>query len=284
MSASTPPKIYGLIGYHVKHSLSPFMHNAAFGALNINAEYRLFEKSPKELDNFLKSLAKENIYGLNVTIPYKEKIITFMDKISNEAKLIGAVNTIKVYGDELEGFNTDGAGFLEHLTKDLGFTPNGKNVAIIGAGGASRAISVYLAKEEPRIISIHDIDKIKVGALVTYLKEHFNNVEFRQADSIEELNIEVSDLLINATPIGMKEADLCVVSEKFIHKNLLVYDLIYNPKETKLLRIAKEKGAKNSNGLGMLLYQGVRSFQIWIDKPAPIDIMRQTLKEAVAKL
>lgn len=274
-------KIYGILGYPARHSLSPTMHNAAFRALKINAEYRIFEKKPEELEDFLYSLSKDNIFGLNVTIPYKEKVIPFLDKISREARLIGAVNTIRLSANRLEGFNTDGEGFLKHLTEDLNFNPKGKIIAIIGAGGAARAISVYLSKLKPKRIIIYDIDKVKLSILINHLEENFNNIELKIANSIEELNIKDSDLLVNATPIGMKESDPCLVDEKFIHKNLLVYDLIYSPVETKLLKISKEKGTYVSNGLGMLLYQGMLSFEIWTGKDAPKEIMRKALNKAI---
>ncbi len=273
--------IYGVLGYPVKHSLSPLMHNAAFKALKINAEYRLFEVKPEELDDFFASLRGQNIYGLNVTIPYKETVISFLDRISCEAKLIGAVNTIKIYQNKLEGFNTDGEGFLRHLTEDLGFNAKGKVIAVIGAGGASRAVSVYLSKIKPKAMNIYDVDKNKASALVDHLKENFKNIEFKLANSIEGLNIKDSLLLINATPIGMKESDSCIVDKNFIHKGLLVYDLIYNPKETKLLKVAREKGARVSNGLGMLLYQGMLSFEIWTGKQAPKEVMQKALLGAL---
>jgi shikimate dehydrogenase len=277
-------KIYGLIGYPVKHSLSPLMHNAAFRTLGIPAEYRLFSLPPDELRNFLKNFEKNNISGLNVTVPYKEKVIPFLDKLSKEARLIGAVNTIKVSENKLQGFNTDGEGFLKHLTCDLKFNPKGRAIALIGAGGAARGILVYLSRENPKRISLYDIDKAKAQALLKHLRENFKNVDFSSVNSVAELNINDADLLINATPIGMKHADPCLVDEKYIHKNLLVYDLIYNPKETKLLRVAGKIGAKVSNGLGMLLYQGALSFEIWTGKIAPIEIMRSALNEGVKKL
>lgn len=276
-------KIYGLIGYPVEHSLSPAMHNAAFQTLGINAEYRLFPLKEDELKGFLTGLKGNNIFGLNVTIPYKEKVTAFLNNISPEARLIGAVNTIRVGRDGLGGFNTDGAGFLKHLTGDLKFIPAGKYIAMIGAGGASKALCVYLSKEKPKSISIFDVDKDKAAALISHLKEHFANIEFKQADSIAELNIRASDLLINATPIGMKETDTCLVNAESIHKNLLVYDLIYNPGETKLLKTAKEKGATVSNGLGTLLYQGVDAFELWTVKKAPVEVMRKALTEAMSK-
>mgnify|MGYP001583744764 FL=1 len=273
------PKIFGLIGYPVTHSLSPLMHNAAFKALNLDARYGLFELKPQELENFLKSLSKKNIYGLNVTIPYKEQVIPFLDRISAQAGLIGAVNTIRALQDKLEGFNTDGEGFLKHLTEDLGFSPEGKTVSVIGAGGAAKAVTVYLAKAGVKRVTIYDTQEEKLKNLLAHLKASFKGTEFNQAHSIEGLKINNSDLLVNATPIGMKEADPLIVSEGQMHRGLLVYDLIYNPKETKLLKLAREKGAMVSNGLGMLLYQGMLSFEIWTGKIAPKEIMRKALED-----
>ncbi len=280
----TLPKIYGLMGYPVSHSLSPLMHNAAFSCLKINAEYKLFPLKEKKIGLFLQNVKHNNIFGLNVTVPYKEKVISFMDSISYEAKLIGAVNTIKVSDARLSGFNTDGEGFLRHLRQDLEFNPEGKNIAIIGAGGAARAISIYLSRTNPKLISICDIDKSKLSALVNHLKANFKDTDIKPADSIEELNLRDADLLINTTPIGMKEDDACLINKKSIHKEMLVYDLIYNPKETKFLKVAKDKGARTANGLGMLLYQGMASFEIWTGEKAPIEIMREALNKGAGKI
>ncbi|MFH1640401.1 MAG: shikimate dehydrogenase [Candidatus Omnitrophota bacterium] len=277
-------KIYGVLGYPAKHSLSPAMHNAAFKALNINAEYIILEIEPQKLNDFLGSLSEKNISGLNITVPYKEKIIPFLHKISPEAELIGAVNTVKLLGSRFEGFNTDGEGFLRNLIQDLIFYPKDKNIAIIGAGGAAKAVAVYLSKEKPKAISIYDIEKSKLTDLIAHLKKNFSEVDYKAADSIAELGIETRDLLINATPIGMKDADCCLVDDKLLHKGLLVCDLIYNPPETKLLKTAKQKGARISNGLGMLLYQGARSFELWTEREAPVAIMREALEKEVKKL
>ncbi|MBU1726141.1 MAG: shikimate dehydrogenase [Candidatus Omnitrophica bacterium] len=279
----TPSEIsfYGLIGYPVSHSISPLMHNAAFAARGINAEYKLFPLQENEVEPFLKDLKNKNICGLNVTIPYKEKVAAFLRSISEEAKLIGAVNTIKLEDDGLLGFNTDGEGFFRHLSVDLQFNPQGKKIAILGAGGASRAVSVYLCKANPESIYIFDTIKPKLDSLAGHLKSNFKNTDIRAVDSIEDLDIQDADLLVNATPIGMKEADPCIVDNKFITGKTLVYDLIYNPKETRLLKAASAKGAKTSNGLGMLLYQGVRAFEIWTAKDAPVEVMRKALYEGV---
>ena len=272
----SPSKIYGLIGYPIKHSLSPAMHNAAFSSLTLNARYQLFPLKEDELKEFFSNLKRNNICGLNVTIPYKETVIPFLHSLSQEARLIGAVNTIKVSDTTLEGF-------LRHLEQDLKFNPKGQTVSLIGAGGAARAIAVYLAKKTPRGLTIYDIDKTKALTLINHLKENFTGIEFKHAESIEGLNIQNSNLLINATPMGMKEDDPCLVHKDSIPRDILVYDLIYNRKVTKLLQIAKEKGAQVSSGLGMLLYQGVGAFELWMAQKAPVEIMRKALMEELNK-
>jgi len=284
MDRRDPAQIYGVLGNPAKHSLSPLMHNAAFQALKINAHYVIFEKKSEELEYFFSSLSRQRIFGLNVTLPYKEKVIAFLDTISKEAKLIGAVNTIKRTPRMLLGLNTDGEGFLRHLNEDLQFEPKDKVIALLGAGGAAKAISVYLGKQGPKKICAYDIDATKLSALEACLKKNFKGINFVQADTIEGLCINECDLLINATPVGMKESDPCIIDGKFMHRGLLVYDLIYNPPETKLLALAKKLGAKTANGLGMLLYQGALSFEYFTGRGAPIEIMRRALNEGVKRL
>jgi shikimate dehydrogenase len=257
------------------------MHNASFLYHNINAEYRLFEKTEDELEGFLNGLRRQNIYGLNVTVPYKEKVAPFLEAVSEEARLIGAVNTIRMSDARREGFNTDGAGFLRHLREDLDFSPAGKKIALLGAGGAAKAVTVYLSKETPEAIAIYDIDASKAALLASHLKEKFPKTDYLYARSVSELCIPECDLLINATPVGMKADDPCLVEEALFHRGMLVYDLIYNPQETTLLKRAKQAGAKIANGLGMLLYQGALSFQIWTAQEAPLAIMRKALTEVV---
>jgi shikimate dehydrogenase len=273
----TLPKIYGVIGYPVKHSLSPRMHNAAFKALKINAEYKLFPLREKELGTFLKGLPKKGIFGLNVTVPYKEKVIPYLDKISPLARQAQAVNTIKVVKRKLLGFNTDGKGFLRHLRQDLRFNPRGKSVVVLGAGGGAKAVLLALAGCRPVSIAIYDIDQRKARKLTAYLKKSFRGLEIRQASSIDTLGIENAYLLVNDTPIGLKKSDPLIVSRQFLRRGMLVYDLIYNPAKTKLLKAALKKGSRVSNGLGMLLYQGAESFSIWTGRNAPLEVMRRAL-------
>ena len=281
-------KIFGLLGYPIKHSFSPIMHNAAFRELGISAEYQLFEKSPSELNSFLKGMTSQDIFGLNVTVPYKERVLDFIKLKSEQRYLenIGAVNTIVKTNNEFLGFNTDIAGFQRHLHEQI--DPLGKRVALLGAGGASRAISYVLAKEGVEKISIFDIDKKKARSVVSMLGEIFPDFEILDVNSISELDIRNKDILINATPIGLRESDPCLIDSSLLHKNLFVYGLIYNPSLTKLLCKAKKKGAKTANGLGMLLYQGVLSFMhfsgIDISFEDIAGIMKKALKHELGEV
>ncbi|HTY44526.1 MAG TPA: shikimate dehydrogenase [Patescibacteria group bacterium] len=285
MDSVSSPVIYGVLGFPAKHSLSPLMHNRAFSALGIPAEYRIFEKSPEELKFFLTSLAEEHIRGLNVTIPYKEAVLEYLKKESPEVRFTGAANTLIVKdNDYLEGWNTDGIGFHRHLITDLRFEPAGKAVVILGAGGAAKAVTDQLARQGVKTIAIFDVDKEKSTKLTAKLAQEFPAVHCRCADALEDIDLRDTDMLVNATPVGMKKDDPCLIAADKLHSGLLVYDLIYNPAETELLRRARAKGATASNGLGMLLYQGARSFELWTGKDAPVELMRQALEEGVKKL
>lgn len=273
-------KIFGLLGYPIKHSFSPAMHNAVFEALSIKAEYRLFEKKPKELTDFFKKLRSGSIGGINVTIPYKEETLRYLDEISQEAELIGAVNTILVKGESLIGNNTDGSGFVLSLKKEAGIGPQDKKIVIIGAGGASRAISVHLAQEKAANIILSDIIPDKAEKLASHIRKNISRVKVSTVKK-EELNsgVRTADILINATPVGMKPADPLPIDPRILHPRLLVCDLIYNPPKTKLLIEAEKIGAKTLNGLGMLLYQGALAFTIWTGREAPIEIMARALEK-----
>lgn len=277
------PRIYGLLGFPVKHSFSPAMQNAAFKAMGLDAEYRLFEKKPEELPFFLNSLAGENIFGLNVTIPYKEKVLDFvtLDDESFFLRQIKAVNTIVLRGGLLKGFNTDIPGFSRHLKENI--DPEMKKVAILGAGGVSRAVAYVLADSKAKDIFIYDLDFAKSEGVVRMVKGLFPSFFIKAVTSIEQLCIKDKDLLINATPVGMKETDPCLIKEEMLHKDLFVYDLIYNPVQTRLLAFAEKAGAGIANGLKMLLYQGMLSFKIWTGKDAPFDSMQQALQKELKK-
>ena len=266
---------FGLLGYPIKHSLSPRMQNAGLRSLKIKARYRLFEVSFEKLTEFFLNIKKNNIRGFNVTIPYKEKVIPYLNSLSVGAREIGAVNTVVVSKNgKLKGFNTDYLGFIGHL-KELKLKP--QRVAIIGAGGAAKAVCFALAKMKVLELCIYDIDKFKSLSLFKRLSSNFEQTRFDVATRIEDLKIKQKDLLINATAVGMYPNDPCLVNESWLHKGLFLYDLIYNPAETKLISLAKRSGLNCSNGLGMLLYQGVFAFKYFTGKNPPVKIMKEAL-------
>ena len=284
-----PPAIYGIIGNPVEHSLSPVMQNAAFKALEVNAVYKLFPLADSdELKLFMEDLKEDNnpIFGLNVTVPYKQDVVPFLDSIDPLADKIGAVNTLVIdYQRKIRGFNTDGPGFLSHLT-ELNVDLRGKRVAILGAGGTTRAIIsvLCLLPQGPERISLYNRTRPKAEALVKEISQKINTKIVTVVDEPEDLNIELADLLINTTNVGMKENDPLLIDPESLHKDMLVYDVIYSPRETKLLAQARLKKAQTANGLGMLFFQGVLAFWHWSDVELDESIkkiMRTSLEKKV---
>jgi shikimate dehydrogenase len=277
---------YGIVGDPVSHSLSPLMHNTAFKELEVDAEYKLFPLKEDQLDDFFRDLKKKDspIFGLNVTVPYKEIVIEHIDSLSAFAKKAMSVNTIVI--DEarnLTGFNTDGPGFLAHLV-ELQFNTKGKRIAILGAGGTTRSIlaSLCLIPERPESIKIYNRTVEKAHQLVKDLSAFMDVSIVKVESSIDDLDIELSDLLINTTSVGLKDPDDCLVDGELLHADMLVYDVVYEPKETLLLKLAKQQGAQTANGLGMLFYQGMLSLQHWAGQELPQEV-KDKVREVLEK-
>lgn len=277
-------QIYGLIGHPVKHSLSPAMHNAAFKELGIDAGYSIFDVEPADLEGFLGDAAAGKISGLNVTIPHKLKARDYIGSrglLDATAEKLGAVNTIKFEGKALRGFNTDGPGFYRSLLEELKFEPEGKDVFILGAGGAGQAIAMYLGNG-PRKIFVSDMDAKKTTDLKTHFSRYY---EEKKLEVVGPGDIKTalagSQLLVNATPIGMKDSDALPVDASLLHPGLYVYDLVYNRPTTPLVKEAARKRLRAVTGLGMLLYQGAIAFEIWTGKKAPVAVMKRALREAL---
>lgn len=281
--------IYGIIGFPLEHTLSPAMHNAAFKELGVEALYQTFPLREEELDDFFKDLHKNSspIFGLNVTIPYKEKVIPYLDNLSPLVQKAMAVNTVVINKQrKLIGYNTDAPGFLAHLA-ELKFDLKNKRIAILGAGGSARAIitALCLVPERPLSIKIYNRTFEKAESLIEDLKSRMDASILEAVMSIDDLEIRDADLLINTTSVGLNADDPSLIEEDLLHADMLVYDLIYNPKETELLRLAKERGAQTANGLGMLYYQGVLSLQHWAGKEIEEPVkrkMREALEKAVS--
>lgn len=266
--------IVGLIGHPVEHSFSPPMHNAAFKKLGMDYVYTAFDVDPNNLKEAIDGARALNIKGFNVTIPHKIEVMKYLAEIDEIASLIGAVNTIDF--KDLKGYNTDGIGAI----KAIGEVTNvkNKNVIIAGAGGASRAISFYLAKYGADSLTIlnRNVDKARGLASDVLSSGLIDSVE---SNSIDSMDLTDADILINTTPVGMHPNvdDTPIALASDMHEDLVVFDAVYNPNETGLLKEAIKIGAKPVYGIKMLLYQGAESFEIWTGKKAPIDAMEEAL-------
>ena len=247
------------------------MHNAAFEHIGLDCCYLTFPVKPELLKDAVKAVRALNLAGVNVTMPHKENVIPLLDKVDADASFIGAVNTIVNQGDKLTGYNTDGRGFMK-LLSEAHVSVNKKNVLIVGAGGASRAIGYYLCQSASKLF-LYDIDRKKAGKLIRALNKIKNNVF--SAGNIN--NLDKYDVIINATPLGLKKGDPLPVDINLLNPRHVVCDLIY--KKTALLDKASKKGCKTLNGLGMLLWQGAFAFELWTGKKPPVEVMRKALIE-----
>lgn len=263
--------LYGIIGYPVKHSLSPAMHNAAFKELNIDSKYQLFELEPENLKQFLQEAEKKGIKGLSVTIPHKVACMKFLDEISNEAQDMGAVNTIKIENGKLSGENYDWIGVRDALLEKI--TLSGKKVVMIGAGGAARAAAYALNKEGVEALTILVRTPEKYA-------EFYDTFRCR-IDTLDAIDQYQADIVINATPIGMKADDPLLISENLLKPETVVFDMVYKPLETKLIQAAKKAGSTIITGEKMLLFQALKQFQWWTGEKAPYEIMQNALNQAL---
>lgn len=273
-------KILCVIGHPIEHSMSPIMHNAVIQDLGLDYLYIAFDVPPNKLKVAIKGLKTLNIKGINVTLPHKEKAIKFIDKVDEIAQKIGAINTIKNEDGFLIGRNTDAEGANKALL-DSGCEITGKNVVIIGAGGAAKAISYSLASDTNKITIINR-SKDRAKNLVRELKSKMDlNIEFKKySEIILKEEITNADILINATPVGMfPTIDKSPVSKKVLHRDLFVFDLIYNPLETQLIKDSKEIGCQTLSGLDMLVNQGALAFEWWTNRKPNLELMKLRIIE-----
>jgi len=282
-------KTYALLGKNIGYSSSPFMHNAAFSALKMDAEYKIFDIPERDLKGFLCDLRSGKIEGCNVTIPYKEKALEFVDEKNDTVEAIGALNTIARKKEKLVADNTDFLGFMKALRGegegDLNFDPKGKNIFLFGAGGAAKAIVYVLLTLKAKRIILTDIDKAKAEALAgSFFKKRKGDVSITVSADEEQYEefISRSNLLINATPCGMKEKDGALFDYRYIEEKHYIFDLIY-ARKTPLVKDAQKSGARAVDGLNMLLYQAAASFSVWTGREAPLPVMRKALLEHVGR-
>lgn len=281
MKVKSTTRIYGIFGHPIEHSLSPVMQNNAFSELDLDSVYVAFDVPPEKISEAVSAIRALGISGINVTIPHKERIMTYLDEISSDAMLVGAVNTISNVEGRLIGFNTDVGGLLRALKDDLDFTPEGKKVFLVGAGGAARAVIVALGRNYVSEIVIANRTLSKAEDLANEFGDHFPQVEIkavmlRDEERIKEY-IKGSDIVINASSAGMKGENPLELPLYLLPKSAVIYDLVYDPKDTPLLRNAKKAGIKASSGHSMLLFQGAEAFEIWTGLVAPVKTMRKAL-------
>jgi shikimate dehydrogenase len=265
-------RITGIFGYPVDHTLSPAMQNAAFEALGLDYCYIPFPVHPDNLADAVRSIRALNIVGINITVPHKEKVMPLLDTIDKEALFIGAVNTIVNSEGRLVGYNTDGRGFMQSLDEQ-GISIQDTEILVVGAGGAARAVSYYLCKKARKVF-LYGRTKMKVDKLAADLKQIQNNI----STVCNTFNIGEYDIIINATPLGLKEEDPLPFDTKQLRPEQVVCDLIY--KQTRLFKEASEKGCITLNGLSMLLYQGALAFELWTGKAPQIEVMRNALMQS----
>ncbi|MFH1540308.1 MAG: shikimate dehydrogenase [Elusimicrobiota bacterium] len=267
---SSKTKILGIFGYPIKHSLSPLMHNTVLKKMCLDFVYLPFEVKPDDLLGAVDAIRILKIAGINVTIPHKENIIKYLDKISDEAKKIGAVNTVINKNGNLYGHNTDYYGFLKSISKKNSLI--NKNILMLGCGGVAKAIAVALVNSKINQLTVCDIDEKKAEV---FLDNKFPQIKIIKTLQISD-EIKKVDIFINATNVGMKKGDSSPIDKKYLRKDLFVYDVVYNT-ETQLLKDAKKTGAKFSDGLDMLVYQGAKSFELWTGKTPPVELMKKVL-------
>lgn len=280
MNIKGSTNIVGLIGHPVEHSFSPPMHNAAFQALGMDYAYVAFDVGPSDVKSAIDGADALNIKGFNVTIPHKIEVMKHLEELDEVASLIGAVNTIDF--KDMKGYNTDGIGAIKAIEEVT--SVKDKNVVVAGAGGASRAISFYLAKYGVESLTIlnRNVDKAKRLASDVLGSDLIGNVN---ADSISEIGtyLKDADILVDTTPLGMDPHidDEPIAKAEDMHEDLVVFDAVYNPNETVLLKEALKAGAKPVYGIKMLLYQGAESFKIWTGVDAPVDVMEKALRDTL---
>lgn len=269
---------FGLIGYPLGHSLSAVIHKAGFESLGINATYDILETEPADLVDRVKFFKHENYDGFNITIPLKLPISLFVQEVDKYADIAGAVNTVRVNPDKtLKGFNTDALGFKKAIPSDINL--NGASVALLGTGGASRAAVLGLSDLGVAEIGVYTRNIPNSLDYMAYMRRKFTNISFTayQIDAVRDLS--KYQMLVNTTPIGMlgRSADLTPIEEnvlKTMTENSIVYDVIYNPKKTLLLKNAEKLGFKTINGLDMLVYQAISAQEIWFGRTPDFSAMK----------
>jgi len=284
MVISGKTRICGLIGDPIEHTMSPAMQNAAFRDKGIDYIYVPFRVKPENLGKAIEGMRALNIRGLNVTIPHKVAVIPFLDELDDLAEKIGAVNTIVNEDGILRGYNTDATGFLRALLES-GIELEDKNIVILGAGGASRAISLTLAQGGANLVILNRLLELDwaeelAGRISQICTSEVKALELNRQNLLRTL--EKATLLVNATSVGMSPSiDQTPVDSDLLRHDLIVFDIVYNPVKTRLLKEAEAVGAKTVSGVEMLVWQGALAFELWTGLKAPVELMREETIKAL---
>ena len=274
-------RLAAVVANPIKHSISPFIHNSAFEATGINGVYLALEVEVSDLAETIANIRRYQMFGINLSMPYKEEVIPYLDELSDEVRLIGAVNTVVNQNGNLIGYNTDGKGFFKSLPS---FTILGKKMTLLGAGGAAKAVLAQAILDGASQVSVF-VRSTSMEKTKAYLETLQSETGFRvdlyalEEHSVLQERIAASDLLVNATSVGMDGKSSPVPENLLLPENLLVADIIYQPFETPFLQWAKSQGNVAVNGLGMLLYQAAEAFKLWTGKDMPTDEIWQSLTE-----
>ena len=274
-------RLAAVVANPIKHSISPFIHNSAFEATNTNGVYLAWEVDEAELAETVANIRRYQMYGINLSMPYKEQVIPYLDQLSEEACLIGAVNTVVNREGTLIGYNTDGKGFFKSLPS---FKISRKRLVLLGAGGAAKAILAQAILDGVSQISVF-VRSSSMEKTRPYLEKIQNATGFRvdlfALEDVQDLqdSITKADLLVNATSVGMDGTSQPIPTSIVLPEKLLVADVIYQPFETPFLKWARNQGNQSINGLGMLLYQAAEAFELWTGKEMPADQIWESLKQ-----
>lgn len=274
-------RLAAVVANPIKHSISPFIHNSAFEATNTNGVYLAWEVDAAELAETVANIRRYQMYGINLSMPYKEQVIPYLDQLSEEACLIGAVNTVVNREGTLIGYNTDGKGFFKSLPS---FKISKKRLVLLGAGGAAKAILAQAILDGVSQISVF-VRSSSIEKTRPYLEKIKNATGFRvdlfALEDVQDLQDSTTqaDLLVNATSVGMDGSSQPIPTSIVLPEKLMVADVIYQPFETPFLKWARNQGNQSINGLGMLLYQAAEAFEFWTGKEMPTDQIWELLKQ-----
>ena len=276
----------GILGYPLSQSISPAFQQAAFNHYALPVRYHAWPTPPDRLETEVGRLRGEEYLGANVTVPHKEQIAAWLDDVDPWARSVGAVNTVVREEGRLIGYNTDSYGLIRSLKVDGDFDPRGKRVLLLGAGGAGRAAAFGLAHEGISWLTIANRTWGRAESLAQEVSRYVDRVDAIAlgGTALDEASAS-ADLVLNSTAVGMKHGaapEGTPLEVRHIRTDALVYDMVYNPPETPLLRQAAAVGARTLGGLGMLVFQGAASFERWTGKNAPVEVMFQAARKALA--